>query len=123
MKRSIIFIAFALVASSAVADIEAEYIKKNASVGVVQVGKYASFSALSNVGQYACEIEATAKEPAIMIAPDRLAWTPSDKADTCAVVMSFSGDKMTMTTKGCEGYCGLGAQRSLDGIYRRKATR
>lgn len=98
----------------ALADIGGSYAKKNAIAEIKQQGKSVEFSINSSANQNVCELEGVAA----MIDENRAAYTSGDGADKCVAVLNFSGGQLVVTTKGCEGYCGLNAAGSMDGSYK-----
>lgn len=120
MKRVFIGLSFTvLVTTNALADFSGEYGKKNSVVEVKQQGKAVKFSVNSSVGQNTCDLEGTAT----MIDATSAAYTPEDKSDICVALLNFSGGGLKVTTKGCDGYCGLNAGGSMDGSYRKIAKK
>lgn len=98
----------------ALADIGGSYAKKNAAAEIKQQGKSVEFSINSSANQSACELEGVAA----MIDDNRAAYTSGEGSDKCVAVLNFSGGQLVVTTKGCEGYCGLNAAGSMDGTYK-----
>ena len=105
-----------LVTTNAFAEFSGEYVKKNAGVDVKQQGDSVNFSINSSVGQNACNLEGTA----VMIDAKSAAYTPEDKSDKCVALFNFAGGKLKVKTKDCDGYCGMNAEGSMDGSYRKK---
>lgn len=108
-----------LITSNAFADFSGEYVKKNAGVDVKQQGDAVNFSINSSVGQNACNLEGTA----VMIDAKSAAYMPEDKSDKCVAILNFAGGGLKVTSKDCDGYCGMGAEGSMDGAYRKKVAK
>jgi hypothetical protein len=90
------------------------YAKKDATVALLRMNDGAlPFMLNSVVGQYACNIKGRAE----FITPTRAAYAETD-GGKCVAVFNFKGRNLVITTKDCDGYCGLGAAGSLDGTYR-----
>jgi hypothetical protein len=117
--RKLLVVLILLVATNAFADFSGEYVKKNGVVDVTQKGKTIEFSINSSVGQNVCNLEGTA----VLIDKNRAAYTSNDKTDKCVAVLNFSNDGLKVTTKDCDGACGLNAAGSMDGAYKKKASK
>lgn len=98
------------------ADLSGEYGKKNAGVKVKQQGNSVEFSINSGVGQNVCNLEGKA----LMISANKAAYSSDDKADKCTTLLSFEGGGLNVSTKDCDGYCGVGASGSMDGVYQKE---
>ena len=103
------------------ADFTGEYENKISSVTVNQKGNLLEFVINSSVGQNTCYIEGTAE----MVDKTRAAYTNStDPNDKCVVVFNFDPKEKAMdlkvTTKACDGSCGMNAAGSMDGLYKKK---
>jgi len=105
-----------IAATNALADFSGEYVDENAVVDLKQEGKAVNFSINSSVGQHACNLEGTA----VMMDATSAAFTPEDKTDKCVVLFNFAGGSLKITTKDCGEYCGMAAEGSMDGSYRKK---
>lgn len=120
MKKVIVGFGLAvLVATNAFADFSGEYTKKNAAVDVKLQGRAVNFSINSSVGQNVCNLDGTA----VMMDAKSAAYTPEDNSNKCVVLFDFSGGRLKVTTKDCDGYCGLNAGGSMDGSYRKEIAR
>lgn len=95
-----------------------EYSKQNAVADVSRNGASVEFSINSSVGQNGCNMDGVAR----MIDDSRATYTSGDGADKCVAVLNFSGGQLAVTTKGCEGYCGLNASGSMDGMYKARQS-
>lgn len=95
-----------------------EYSKQNAVANASRNGASVEFSINSSVGQNGCNMDGVAQ----MIDDSRAAYTSGDGADKCVAVLNFSAGQLAVTTKGCEGYCGLNAAGSMDGIYKARQS-
>lgn len=118
MKKILIGLVI-LVATNAFADFSGEYVKKNAGVDVTQQGEAVKFSINSSVGQDACNLEGAA----VMIDAKSAAYTSDDKSDKCVAILNFAGSGLKVTTKDCDGYCGINAGGSMDGVYKKKIAK
>jgi hypothetical protein len=102
-------------------DFTGEYENKYSLATVTQKGNSIKFSISSSFGQNSCDIEGIAK----MVDKNRAAYTnPTDSEDNCVIVLNFNpgveGMALKITTKECDGYCGLNAAGSMDGLYIKK---
>lgn len=119
MKKVLISLGLTIfVTTNAFADFSGEYVKKNSGVDVKQQGNTVNFSINSSVGQNACNLEGTA----MMIDAKSAAFTPEDKSNMCVVLFDFAVGRLKVTTKECDGYCGMNAEGSMDGSYRKKTA-
>ena len=117
MKKFIIGLSLAIfIATNAFADFSGEYVKKNGGVDVKQEGNRLKFSINSVVGQNVCNLEGSA----VIMGAKSAAYTSEDNTDKCVALFAFAGRKLKVTTKECGGYCGLNAEGSMDGSYRKK---
>lgn len=48
---------------------------------------------------------------------------PNDKNNMCVAALNFGGSGHKITTKDCDGYCGLNAGGPMDGVCQRKIRR
>jgi len=119
MKQIFIIVLLVLLATNAFADVGGEYNKKNGVVEVKQSGKVLNFSINSSVGEHVCNLEGAA----LMIDAKRAAYTSQDNTDKCTAVLNFAGGVLKVTTKDCEGVCGMNAAGSMDGTYRKKVSK
>ncbi len=108
--RTFAVLALALVSTLAAAD---TYTKRGAEAEIARAGDKVNFTIASTAGQARCELEGVAEA----IDQNRYAWTDADPKDRCVAVLNLNGGKLAVTTKGCEGYCGVGAAGSMDGAY------
>ena len=115
-KKSLVLAAFLLAASCASAqsqDVQ-HYTKPNAGVATLKLDNGGTaFRINSSRGQNACMLEGKA-EP---VSKDRYAYTSADAGDACVAVLTFKGNKLQVTTKDCDGRCGLNAADTMDGSY------
>lgn len=118
MKKVLIGLVI-LLATSAFADFSGEYIKKNAGVDVKQKGDSLKFSINSSVGQNSCNLEGAA----VIIDVNSAAYTSADKSDKCVAILNFAGSGLKVTTKDCDGSCGVNAGGSMDGAYKKKIVK
>ncbi len=117
--RKLFVVLILLIATNAFADFSGEYVKKNGVVDVTQKDKMIQFSINSSVEQHACNLEGTA----VLIDKNRAAYTSNDNTDKCVTVLTFSKNGLKVTTKDCDSYCGLNAAGSMDGAYKKKASK
>jgi hypothetical protein len=106
-------LALALLSTIAAAD---TYTKRGAEAEIARAGDKLNFSIASTAGQTRCELEGVAEA----VDANRYAWTDGDPKDRCVAVLNLNGGKLAVTTKGCAGYCGAGAESSMDGSYAKK---
>ncbi|SEA76342.1 hypothetical protein [Variovorax sp. YR216] len=111
------FAALTLALASTLASAQtATYAKRGAQAEITRSGDTAAFTLVSTAGQSRCELEGTAQA----VDQDRFAWTDGAATDRCVAVLNLKGGKLAVTTKGCAGYCGAGAETSMDGSYSKK---
>ncbi|EIC30566.1 MULTISPECIES: hypothetical protein [Methylomicrobium] len=88
--------------------------KDNGTLEIKNAPRGIGFSINSSVEQDVCGIEGTAE----IVDDHRAAFTPIDKSDLCVVLFDFQSETaIKVTTKSCEGYCGISAVGSMDGTY------
>ncbi|WP_272904460.1 acyl-CoA dehydrogenase [Citrobacter portucalensis] len=79
-----------------------------------------SINAASKDASGVCNMEGTAQQIAAGENQARR-WVWKDNASQCVAVLSEqTNGKLTVKTKGCDGYCGLSAAGAMDGTYSRK---
>ncbi len=115
MKRYMFALAALVLSHATLAAGPVIYEKKNASVEIQKHGDAVDFSINSVVGQNLCEFEGKA----FMVDAHRAAYTSDDENDMCVVLLNFSNNQLTVTTKDCSIYCGLHAEGSMDGRYKK----
>jgi len=119
MKR--VILATLLLGTSALAT-AAEYVKPNGSLSLAAGGNGVEFNinAASKDTSGICNMEGSAQS----IGPgknQKHRWVYNDKSSQCvAVISEQNSGKVAVMTKECEGYCGMTAVGSMDGIYRKK---
>ena len=101
-----------LVASAHAQEVE-HFKKRDAEVLLVRANGGVGFKMRSQRGQNTCELEGRAE----FVTPTSAAYTSNDMSDACVAVMNFKDGKLTVTTKGCNGRCGLNAGGTIDGVY------
>lgn len=89
------------------------YQKSDGGIDLKVTGKKIQFSINSVVGDHPCNLEGVAT----MIDGHRAAYSPESPSDMCAVVLAFAPGQVRVTTRDCDGYCGLNAVGSMDGVY------
>ncbi|GAJ63829.1 acyl-CoA dehydrogenase [Edwardsiella piscicida] len=96
-----------------------EYVKPDAGLTLTPQGENMAFSINSSYGDESgvCNLEGVAQPlPAGKGQKHRWGW--SDSSSQCvAVISEDKNGKMTVSTKGCDGYCGMNAVGSMDGRY------
>ncbi|HFU4536155.1 TPA: acyl-CoA dehydrogenase [Yersinia enterocolitica] len=100
----------------------AEYVKQNGSLSLAAGSNSVEFSinAASKDASGICNMEGSAQSiDAGENQKNR--WVYNDTSSQCvAVISEQNSGKVTVMTKGCEGYCGMTAVGAMDGIYRKK---
>lgn len=104
-----------LVSTNAFADFSGEYVKKNGVVDIAQQGNQIKFAINSSVGMHACDVEGSAA----MTDANSVVYKSGDSSQ-CVITLTFSGNKLKVKTKECDGSCGMSATGSMDGAYRKK---
>ncbi|MFP1944404.1 acyl-CoA dehydrogenase [Lonsdalea quercina] len=119
MKR--VILATLVLSTSALAT-AAEYFKPNGSLSLVAGGNGVEFSinAASKDASGICNMEGSAQS----IGPgknQKHRWVYNDKSSQCVAAISEQNNgRVTVITKGCEGYCGMTSVGAMDGIYQKK---
>ncbi|MFJ5330610.1 acyl-CoA dehydrogenase [Pectobacterium versatile] len=119
MKR--VILATLLSSTSALAT-AAEYVKPNAALTLAAGGNGVEFSinAASKDASGICNMEGSAQSISTG-ENQKHRWLYNDTSSQCvAVISEQKNGKVTVMTKGCEGYCGITAAGAMDGIYRKK---
>lgn len=103
-------------ASAVLPDGKAKYKKDDGTTEVEVVGKEVRFDIKSGRGDKTCGMDGTA----LMIDATRAEYHPKDKDDKCVVQLKFSDGRLEVNTDECDrNYCGMGAEGSMDGLYKR----
>lgn len=116
MKNTTALLALILTATSASAT---EYTRPNASLVLTPDGHNMAFSINSSYGETTgvCNMEGIARTVPPM-SGQKGRWVWSDNNSQCvAVISEIHSGLVEITTKGCDGYCGLSATGSMDGRY------
>ena len=119
MKR--VILATLLLSTSALVT-AAEYVKQNGSLSLAAGGNGVEFSinAASKDASGICNMEGSAQSIGAG-ENQKNRWVYNDTSSQCvAVISEQNSGKVTVMTKGCEGYCGMTAVGAMDGIYRKK---
>lgn len=120
MKNLFLGILLAVAGSAAQADVTGTYLKKGGELDVKNVSQGVQFSINSSAGTHTCSLGEDETLIARPVDGNRAAWTSSNPADQCVVLLNFSNGAVQVTTKGCEGYCGVSAAGSMAGRYLRR---
>jgi len=106
--------------TNAMTNFVGKYVKENAEVDIkLQEGKV-DFSINSAVEMNACSLEGKALPMSPQSAGYSAAFATGDKSNTCVARFDFTDGGLTVTTKDCDGYCGMNAAGSMDGPYQKK---
>ncbi|GAB7258897.1 acyl-CoA dehydrogenase [Kosakonia radicincitans] len=99
----------------------AEYVKPDAGLSLTSQGENMAFSINSSYGDASgiCNLEGVA-QPLPDGKGQKHRWGWKDSNSQCVAVISEDNNgKMNVSTKGCDGYCGMSAVGSMDGPYHR----
>jgi hypothetical protein len=107
-----------LMSTNAFADFSGKYAKKNATVAVSQEGNEFTFSLNSSMGMHACDMEGRA----IITKAGHALYKTADDLSHCEAIFELAGNKLTVRTRECDGYCGMNASGTMDGAYRKKIS-
>ena len=113
--RKLLLGLLAFVCIPAFASVDGEYEKRDGVLSIKENKGGVSFSLNSSVEDHSCLIEGNAR----VVDAHRAAYTSEDPADQCVVVFSFVGGGVKVTTGSCGGYCGMNAEGSMDGVYKK----
>ncbi|ENO8633111.1 TPA: acyl-CoA dehydrogenase [Yersinia enterocolitica] len=119
MKR--VILATLLLSTSALVT-AADYVKPNGALTLEAGGNGVKFSinAASKDASGICNMEGSAQSIGAG-ENQKHRWVYNDTSSQCvAVISEQNSGKVTVMTKGCEGYCGMTAVGAMDGIYRKK---
>ncbi len=119
MKR--VILATLLLSTSALVT-AADYVKPNGSLSLAAGSNSVEFSinAASKDASGICNMEGSAQSIGAG-ENQKYRWLYNDTSSQCvAVISEQNSGKVTVMTKGCEGYCGMTAVGAMDGIYRKK---
>lgn len=106
--------------TNAMGNFVGEYVKENAGVDIKLQGEAVNFSINSVVGESACNLDGKALAMSAQSAGYSAAFATGDKSNACVARFDFSGRGLVVTTKDCDGYCGMNAVGSMDGSYQKK---
>ncbi len=116
-----VILATLLLSTSALAT-AAEYVKSNGALTLTagDNGMEFNINAASQNASGICNMEGTAQSIGAG-ENQKHRWLYNDTSSQCiAVISKQSNGKITVMTKGCDGYCGMTAVGAMDGIYRKK---
>ncbi|EMA9490381.1 TPA: acyl-CoA dehydrogenase [Yersinia enterocolitica] len=119
MKRVILV---TLLLSTSALVTAADYVKPNGALTLAAGGNGVKFSinAASKDASGICNMEGSAQSIGAG-ENQKYRWLYNDTSSQCvAVISEQNSGKVTVMTKGCEGYCGMTAVGAMDGIYRKK---
>lgn len=116
MKMAIFVVMLVFSAMAQADGVSGRYVGYDMVAGIAEQQDGIAFEISSNVDQSACSIDGVAKP----IDGARAVFSPADPGDKCVVVLTFTTDSLKVTTKDCDGYCGMGAEGSMDGVYMKK---
>ncbi len=119
MKR--VILATLLLSTSALVT-AADYVKHNGSLSLAAGGNGVEFSinAATKDASGICNMDGSAQSIGAG-ENQKHRWVYNDTSSQCvAVISEQNSGKVTVMTKGCEGYCGMTAVGAMDGIYRKK---
>lgn len=105
-----------LMSTNAFADFSGEYVKKNASVTISQEGNELTFSLNASLEMHACDMEGRV----VVTKVGHVLYKSADDSNRCEVKLELAGNKLSVKTKECDGYCGMNATGAMDGTYRKK---
>jgi len=119
MKRVILI---TLLLSTSALVTAAEYVKPKGSLSLVAGGNNVEFSinAATKDASGICNMEGLAQSISAG-ENQKHRWVYNDKSSQCVAVISEQNNgRVTVITKGCEGYCGMTSVGAMDGIYQKK---
>lgn len=112
----------ALILSTSALATATEYVKPDGSLSLIAEGSGIEFSinAATKDATGICNMDGSAQSIGIG-ENQKHRWVYNDNSSQCvAVIGEQNSGKVTVMTKGCEGYCGISAAGSMDGIYQIK---
>ncbi|MFM2408896.1 MAG: hypothetical protein RL358_1638 [Pseudomonadota bacterium] len=109
-----------IAATNAITDFSGTYVKENAEIEVKQTGQIVNFSINSVVGQNSCNLEGRAVVMGSLSTSFSAASSTDDKSNKCIARFDLASSGLTVITKDCDGYCGMNAEGSMDGLYQKK---
>lgn len=92
------------------------YRKDDASARISRTGGEVGFQLNSAMESFTCELEGSAKLESSNLAT----YAGADKDDPCTAKFEFSDGQLTVSTEGCSSACGMRAQGTMDGVYKRE---
>ncbi|KFF70367.1 acyl-CoA dehydrogenase [Pectobacterium brasiliense] len=119
MKRVILA---TLLSSTSALVTAAEYVKPNGALSLTTSSNDVEFSinAASKDASGICNLEGSAQSISTG-ENQKNRWLYNNTSSQCVAIISEQNNgKMTVMTKGCEGYCGMTAVGVMDGVYRKK---
>ena len=100
----------------------AQYVKPGAVLTLHPGQNNAEFNinASTGDGSGVCNMEGTAQQIAAGESQKRR-WVWNDNASECvAVISELKNGKASVMTRGCEGYCGISAAGTMDGLFNKQ---
>lgn len=119
MKR--VILATLLLSTSALTS-ATEYAKPNGVLSLAASGNGIEFSisAATKEASGICNMEGSAQSVGTG-ENQKHRWVYNDKSSQCVAAISEQNNgRVTVITKGCEGYCGMTSVGAMDGIYQKK---
>ena len=100
----------------------AQYVKPGAVLTLHPGQNNAEFNinASTGDGSGVCNMEGTAQQIAVGESQKRR-WAWNDNTSQCvAVISELKNGKASVMTRGCEGYCGISAAGTMDGLFNKQ---
>ena len=119
MKR--VILATLILSTSALAT-ATEYVKPDGSLSLVSDGSGIEFSinAATKDATGICNMDGSAQSIGIG-ENQKHRWVYNDNSSQfVAAISEQNNGRVTVITKGCEGYCGMTSVGAIDGIYQKK---
>lgn len=119
MNRKLLVLLMVAIALPAAA---AQYVKPGAVLTLHPGQNNAEFNinASTGDGSGVCNIEGTAQQIAAG-ENQKHRWVWNDKTSQCvAVISELKNGKTSVMTRACEGYCGISAAGTMDGLFNKK---
>ncbi|MRT57565.1 acyl-CoA dehydrogenase [Enterobacteriaceae bacterium RIT693] len=119
MNRKLLALLMAVIALPVAA---AQYVKPGAVLTLHPGQNNAEFNinASTGDGSGVCNIEGTAQQIAAG-ENQKHRWVWNDKTSQCvAVISELKNGKASVMTRACEGYCGVSAAVTMDGLFDKK---
>lgn len=123
MKYLLLVVSVLLMISSVSAGdtVTGQYKKKGGEVNVQMLpDNKLKFWINTVVGMHPCNVGEDGNAIAVFVDGNRAAFTDDQN---CTVVLRFEKNKLKITTKDCDSYCGMQAIGSMDGTYIKKSRK